>query len=170
MKTQLPAIIVSAILSLSVFTLAPRSARAEHANIDLRVIGPDGEVAATSDQDPPPGGVNPHPKLMVKAGDPLALQFILTNVYPHGLIQDVSVHYVIVRSGKLGLKRLPDLDGRQGDIVTQGQATMNFKPKCRVGARMRFRIDRPGVYLVWLETLNTKSDHEHFSAIDLVVQ
>ena len=27
----------------------------------------------------------------------------------------------------------------------------------------------PGVYLVRLETRNTKSDHEHFAAIDLVV-
>ncbi len=31
------------------------------------------------------------------------------------------------------------------------------------------KIDTPGVYLIRVETRNTQSDHEHFSAIDLVV-
>lgn len=158
------------VLWFLVAAVAPVAAHAEHAVIDLRIYGSTGQAEATSDQDPPPGGVNPHPKLTVKAGDPLVLQFILTNVYPHGFIKDVSVRYLVIRTGELSMKRLPDLQEHQADIVTQGQATLNFKPKCRVGARMQLRVDEPGIYLVWLETLNTKSDHEHFSAIDLVVK
>jgi hypothetical protein len=39
-----------------------------------------------------------------------------------------------------------------------------------VGARLNVRIDEPGIYLVRVDTQNTQSDHEHFSAIDLEVK
>jgi hypothetical protein len=146
-----------------------REARGEHAVIDLRLIGPDDQAQAFVDQDPPAGGVNPHPKLTVNAGDPLSLQFILTNVYPHGLIKDVTVRYFVVGIDNFGDKAVPDLEGNE-NIVTRGEATFNFKPKCRVGSRFGLRIDKPGFYLVRVDTLNTKSDHEHFAAIDLVVK
>jgi hypothetical protein len=44
---------------------------------------------------------------------------------------------------------------------------MDFKPKCRVGARVTFKIAKPGLYLIRVQTINTQSDHEHFSAVDL---
>ena len=34
-------------------------------------------------------------------------------------------------------------------------------------ARVSFTLKEPGVYLLRVQTANTKSDHEHFSAIDL---
>jgi hypothetical protein len=157
-RIALPLLLVAAI---------PAVAVAEHAAIKLQVIGPAGQQEASADQEPPPGGVNPRPRLTVKSGDPLVLNFILTNVYPHGLLKDVNVRYFVVRTDKFDVKQLPKLtDG----VVTQGMATFDFKPKCRVGARLRFRIDEPGIYLVRVETQNTKSDHEHFSAIDLEVK
>ena len=51
-----------------------------------------------------------------------------------------------------------------------GQFTMDFKPDCRVGTRFKFKISEPGFYSARVETLNSQSDHEHFSAIDLEVQ
>ena len=66
-----------------------------------------------------------------------------------------------------GAKEVPDL---KTSAVTEGKVNMNFKPKCRVGARFNIRIDDPGIYLVRVETQNTQSDHEHFSAIDLEVK
>jgi hypothetical protein len=36
--------------------------------------------------------------------------------------------------------------------------------------RNTIKIDTPGVYLVRVETRQTQSDHEHFSAIDLVIE
>jgi len=154
-------------MALLVIAASAVSARAEHALIDLQVIAPDDRAEATSDQEPPIGGVNPRPKLAVRAGDPLILHFILTNAYPHGLLKDVTVRYFVVRTDKIGEKQLPDLEGH---TVTQGHVVLNLKPKCRVGARLQFRIDKPGIYLVRVDTLNTHSDHEHFSAIDLEVK
>jgi hypothetical protein len=44
-----------------------------------------------------------------------------------------------------------------------------MKPGGKAGQRSTVKIDTPGVYLIRIETRNTHSDHEHFSAIDLVV-
>lgn len=156
--------LVAVLLSPLAWALPAAVAWAEHCKINLTVIAPEGEAEAHADQEPPVGGVNPRPKLVVKVDDPLVLQFFLTNDYPHDVLTDVTVRYVVVRTLKIGQKELPDL---HKGVVTQGSAVMNFKPQCRVGARLEFRIDAPGTYLVRVETLNTNGDHEHFSAIDL---
>src|SRR5207302_4988498 len=78
----------------------PLPARAEHARIDLRVSRLDPatgqikeEATASVDVEPPAGGRNPPLLIKVKAAEPLALQFIFTNTYPHAVIKDVTVRY-----------------------------------------------------------------------------
>jgi hypothetical protein len=143
------------------------SARAEHAVIKLQVVGADGKQESFADQEPPAGGIKRRPRMVVKHGEPLVFEFVLTNAYPHKQIEGVVVRYFVVRTGAFGAKELPDL---KQSAVTEGAVTMNFKPKCRVGARFNVRIDEPGIYLVRIDTQNTQSDHEHFSAIDLEVK
>jgi hypothetical protein len=162
------------LIALAALTAGPLCSWAEHATIDLQVFPVNAEGAQTSkgakagaDQEPPVGGHNARPLFKVKARQPLVLQFVLINKYPHGIRKDVTVRYFVVREQKPGQKALPTLTK---GIVTQGQFTMNFKPKCRVGARVTFQIKKPGTYLVRVDTLNTASDHEHFSAIDLKVE
>ncbi len=164
----------SILLALGLLVALPLAGRTEHANIDLRIIRLDAdtgmtrdETSANADQEPPRVGVNPRPLFKVKANDPLVLQFILTNTYPHGDNKDVTVRYFVVRQDKPRQKDLPDLTK---GLVTQGQFKMNFKPKCRVGARVAFTVKEPGIYLVRIQTENTGSDHEHFSALDLQVE
>ncbi len=159
------------LFALLALALWPLSGRSEHANIDLRAIrlAPgDGqaqeEASAHADQEPPAGGHNPRPLLKVKVGEPLALQFVLTNTYPHGDIKGAIVRYYVVREEKAGQKALPD---RSHGTVTEGRFQLNFKPKGRTGARVNFTLKEPGAYLLRVETDNTQSDHEHFSAIDL---
>jgi hypothetical protein len=163
-------------LAVALFLIAavPWSVRAEHANINLRVFRVDpatglagDEVTAHADQEPPAGGVQPRPLFKAKAGEPLAFEFILVNTYPHGINKDVSVRYFVVREQAPRQKVLPDL--AQG-VVTQGKFVLNFRPKSRVGARVAFTVRDAGVYLLRVDTLNTGSDHEHFSAIDLRVE
>jgi hypothetical protein len=146
---------------------------AEHAIIDLRVFHFDpvslsvkNEKSASADEEPPLGGLNPRPLMKVKAGESLVLQFIFTNTYPHKEVKDVSVRYFVARVDKVKQKTLPDLS----DAVIDGKFTLNFKPKGRVGARVGFAIPKPGIYMVRVESLNTQSDHEHFSSIDLEVE
>lgn len=154
------------LLAMAVAAAAP-SAWAEHAVIKLQISGPQGRQESFADQEPPPGGIKRRPRMTVKHGDPLVFEFLLTNAYPHKQIDAVTVRYFVIRTGAFGVKELPDL---KHAAVTEGTVGMNFKPKCRVGARFDLRIDEPGIYLVRVDTQNTQSDHEHFSAIDLEVK
>jgi hypothetical protein len=160
---------LSFVFALSALAAWPVCAQAEHATIDLRVIrlktADQGqtEVHASADTEPPVGGNTPRPLFKVKAKEPLVLQFVLTNNYPHGIRKGVTVRYFVVREKKLRQKEIPPFRG----AVIQGKFKLNFKPKCRVGGRFVFRLPEAGVYLVRIDTLNTQSDHEHFSAIDL---
>ena len=118
----------------------------------------------------------------VAVNQPLVLQFILTNAYPHGMLKNVTVRYYIVPATKLGRKPRRRFANRAArtklsrpllddGFVEQGEFTMDFKPKCRVGTRLKFRMAQsPGIYSVRVETVNTQSDHEHFSAIDVVAK
>ena len=151
------------------------AARAEHANIDLRVLDYDpvtralrGQASASADADSPRHeGLNPRPLLQVKANDPLVLQFFFINTYPHGELKDVTIRYYVVRMGKRGQAGPPDLTK---GVVTQGHFTLDFKPKAKVGTRLELTIPTPGRYLVRVQSENTHSDHEHFAAIDLKVE
>ena len=79
------------------------------------------------------------------------------------------VHFYIARQGKVGQKPTPDL-GAEGVLVLESAFDMDFKPGAKAGARSTLRIDKPGAYLVRVETRQTGSDHEHFAAVDLVVE
>lgn len=142
-------------------------ARAEHAKITLDVSSSKGQETAFVDQTPPASGKNPRPVLKVKAGEPIKVQFMLTNVYPHKTLENVVVHFFIARESKVGAKELPDLNG---EMIVESAFEMDFKPGAKAGQKTLARINTPGAYLVRVETRQTNSDHEHFSAIDLVVE
>jgi hypothetical protein len=158
-------------LPLLFLLASPLAVQAEHANITLKILkldaasGEADELATgDADREPPAGGYTKRPLAKVKVNEPLALQFFLTNTYPHGVHKDVVVRYFVVREDKARQKELPDL---KSGVVVRGQFKMNFKPKCKVGARVEFTIREPGIYLLRVDTANTQSDHEHFSAIDV---
>ncbi len=140
--------------------------RAEHAKITLEVSASTGQVSASVDQTPPEWGKNPRPVLKARVNEPIRINFLLTNVYPHKTLANVVVHFYIALEKKTGQHELPAL---KEDVYTETAFEMDFKPGGKAGQRSTFRIDKPGAYLVRVETRNTQSDHEHFAAIDLVV-
>jgi hypothetical protein len=146
----------------------PAAARAEHAKITLEVEAGGRKATAHMDQTPPESGKNPRPVIKVKAGEKLRVKFELTNIYPHKTLEDVLVHFYVARIDKVGQKALPDLRG--DGVVVESGFEMDFKPNRKAAQWQTLRVDAPGVYLVRVETKNTQSDHEHFSAIDLVVE
>jgi hypothetical protein len=141
---------------------------AEHAKIQLEVATPRDQVAAFVDQTPPEWGKNPRPVLKAKVNEPVRIQYLLTNVYPHKTLENVVVHFFVVRQKKAGQKEIPDLKG--DGVVLESAFDMDFKPGGKAGQWTRLKIDTPGAYLIRVETRNTQSDHEHFSAVDLVVE
>ena len=157
----------SIVLALFGLGLGVMPARAEHSKIQLHVSASRGEQTAFVDQTPPPSGKNPRPVLKARAGETITYDWVLTNVYPHKTLENVVVHFFVARVAKVGQNDLPDLGG---DVTLEAAFDMDFKPGSKAGQRGRLRIDQPGVYLVRVETRQTKSDHEHFAAIDLVVE
>lgn len=155
-------------LALSVALFA-QTARAEHAKINLEVSSPDDKETAFVDQTPPESGKNPRPVLKARVGEKIKVQWFFTNVYPHKTLANVVVHFYIAREQKVGQKNLPDLDDENG-LIVETAFDMDFKPGARAGARTSITIDTPGVYLVRVESRQTGSDHEHFAALDLVIE
>jgi hypothetical protein len=162
------------LFALVIALMVLAAARAEHADIFLQVQRIDpatgatkDEVSSQADQEPPAGGHEKRPLIKVKTKEPLVVQFFFTNTYPHGVTKGARVRYFLARVEKIKQRQLPDLT--QGCVV-EGDFQLNFKPKGKVGARIAFTAPPPGIYLLRVESLNTNSDHEHFSAIDVQVE
>jgi hypothetical protein len=163
-RTRLAFLISAVVLGL----IAPSSVHAEHFDIKLLAVGPEGVTQeAYADQSPPEAGLNPRPVLRARAGDRITVQFIMTDVYPHGTAANAGVHYYVVRESQLGQKNVPDLTQR---VVIEGTFTFALKPQGRIGTRQHFTIRQPGIYLLRVESQRTQRDHEHFSAIDIQIQ
>ena len=161
----LVALLVLAITSL---LLLPSSVQAEHFRYDLTIDNGREKAHGFADDDPPAMGRKPREVIHVKKGEPLVFQFFMNSNFPHDTIKKVGVLYYIVPAEKVGQTTLPP---RGDDAVLQGHFTMDFKPDTgRVGVRQQFHIDKPGVYLARVESENSASDHEHFAAIDIVVE
>ena len=149
--------------------LASDHVRAEHFDITLLAVGPEGITErAFADQAPPEGGLNPRPVLKARVGAEITVQFIMTDIYPHGTAGNAGVHYYVVRERELGQKPVPALS--QQDVVIEGNFSFDLKPQARIGARQHLVIRQPGNYLLRVESQRTQRDHEHFSAIDLQIQ
>jgi hypothetical protein len=144
------------------------SAAAEHARITLKIEGPGGAETAFVDQTPPASGKNPRPVARVRAGQLVRYEYLLTNVYPHKTLEGVVVHFFVAPIEAPGQAELPDPTG-EGTLL-ETAFDLDLGPGRNVGGRGRFTAERPGTYLVRVESRQTGSDHEHFSAIDLVVE
>ncbi len=161
--------IVSALLILTILAANPGPALAEHARINLDVTTSAGQVTAFVDQTPPEHGKNPRPTIKAKAGEAVKIQYMMINVYPNKTLDNVVVHFYVGREGTAGQKATPDL-GIEANVVHESAIEMDFKPGAKAGARTTLRVARPGTYLIRIESRQTNSDHEHFAAVDLIVE
>ena len=139
----------------------------EHARIELTIVSEAGTERATVDQTPPAHGKNPRPVAQGRAGEPIRLSYMVTNVYPHETLKDVVVHLYVAPIDRVGQPELPTIGD---DVVLETAFDLDLRPGAHAGGRATFRIDAPGVYLVRVETRNTGGDHEHFAALDLRVR
>jgi len=155
-----------AIIAAFVVLSAP-AVCAEHYTITLSIEAPHDRAEAHSDIDPPSQGLNPRPVCHARRGDELTFQFILTSNFPHGTKKDVTIRYFIAPQTRAGKEASPRTSK---EAVTEGTFVMDFKPDGRVGVRQRLHIDQAGAFLVRVQSEHSDSDHEHFAALDLVVE
>jgi hypothetical protein len=155
------------ILALAL-TLAGR-ASAEHFDITLRVESPEGSATAGWDTSPPEGGVNPRPVAHARAGQEIRVEWSMRSAFPHGDMKNVTVHFYVVAEEAVGQKKLPP--GSANHLVDTS-FTMDFHPDYAGKGTVRFRVPKPGNYLVHVGSEGTQREHghEHFSAVDLTVE
>jgi len=141
--------------------------RAEHFAIDLTIQAAGDQATAHSDTDPPAQGLNPRPVCHARRGEEFTLQFLLRSSFPHGTKKSVTIKYSIIAEKEAGKKNAPLADATP---ILSGSFVMDFKPDGKVGLRQRLHIDRAGAYIVRVGSEHSDSDHEHFAALDLVIE
>ena len=145
-------------------------ARADHFTIDLEVKTPDAAKAAHAEA----AGIGVKPKargvLEARAGARLTAGWTLTSVAPKAKFKNVLVHFFVVKEDQVGQQVVPKLDK---EVWVETALTMDFNPGDKNQGELSFVIDKPGTYLLRLETIGAAvgiEGHEHFAALDLVVR
>lgn len=162
-------VVLTLACAVGAVTLLVRRAAAEHFDIALKAEAGRQMVEASVDTTPPIGGVNPRPVLRLKAADPVRITWKLKSNFPHGTMKGVTIHFFVVREKEVGQKPVPDPSGPAG--ILDNRFTMDFAPTASAGGSLTFTLPGSGNYLVRVQSEDTheEHDHEHFSAIDIVV-
>jgi hypothetical protein len=108
--------------------------------------------------------------LEVKAGDRVTIRWTLKREAPKDTVKDVTVHLFVVKEEKLGQRPVPKLDR---DVVAETAMIMDFKPRDKAHGELTITIEKPGSYLLRLETIGVAKGiegHEYFAALDLDVR
>jgi hypothetical protein len=160
--------------------LAPfRSARADQFTIDLDVHGPKAARTVHAEKPIPPDlsalGSKPKPRevLEIQPGDKISIKWTLTSTAPKETIKDVLVHFYAVKINKAGDSPPPKLDK---NVLLESALTMDFKPKDKNEGELSLHVEKPGVYLLRLETLKAKGagvnadNHEYFASMDVIAK
>jgi hypothetical protein len=150
--------------------LLSHAARADHFAIDLTVTAD--KHAKTAHAETAGLGVTAKPRAILElpAGKPIVATWSFTCTDKKESFKDVVIHFFVVKEEKAGQAAVPKLD--QG-VVAENAMTMDFKPKDKARGGLNFQIDKPGTYLLRVETLGASvgtEGHEHFAALDLVVK
>ena len=143
------------------------AAWADSFTIDLKVQS--GSASQTAHAEPVAIGavLKARKVLEGKIGAPVKVAWTLTNSSPKAEMKNVLVHFFTVREEKLGQRDMPKLTK---DVTAESALTMDFAPGDKAKGAMSFTIDRPGFYLVRLETIGAPVGQECFAALDLVIK
>jgi hypothetical protein len=109
------------------------------------------------------------PVLEVKAGSAVTVRWSLTRSTGQAALKSVLVHAFVAPEEKLGQTAVPRKDK---DNPVESALVMDFRPGGKAEGEVTFTPDRPGAYLLRLETIGaaTTDGRESFAALDLVVR
>jgi hypothetical protein len=110
------------------------------------------------------------PLLEVKAGDKITVQWKLRGADAKAKIEDVTVHFVAV--GEEQTNQPPSRKMVKG-VLAESALIMDVGPKDVNESELSFTIDKPGYYLVRVETIGAVAGgaaHDDFAALDVKVR
>ncbi len=104
-----------------------------------------------------------------RLNEPLKVRFSLS-LNEVTTLEDMLVHLYVAPEEQLNQMRPPDL--KPDRVVLESALTMDLKTNRTVRANFSFRVDKPGIYLVRVEGLDTADAgiEEPFAAMDLEVK
>jgi hypothetical protein len=132
---------------------AGKASQAAHAESAARLATPQGRAT-----------------LEVKAGERLTIRWKLSSSDPKETLKDVTVHFFAVKEQKANQPSVPKLDK---GVVAESALSMDFGPKDKSEGELSFTLDKPGCYLLRLETIGAiagPAGHEDFAALDVKVR
>lgn len=143
---------------------------AEPFTIDLEVRC--GKAGKTAHAESAAAGAKPNerPLLEVKAGDKITVHWKLSGADAKAKIEDVTVHFVAVREDQANQ---PPAHKLTKGVVAESALIMDVGPKDVNESELSFTIDKPGYYLIRVETIDAVAGgaaHEDFAAIDVKVR
>jgi hypothetical protein len=107
--------------------------------------------------------------LEAKAGQPITVRWTVRNAARTETFKDIVVHFFATKEEKADQQAVPKLDK---DVAVETALTMDFKPADKTDGELIFSLEKPGCYLVRLETIGAvagSAGHEYFAAMDLIV-
>lgn len=153
-------------LPLAALLFAATPVRANHLQMALSVQGTQSEAKSETDHAPPTEGVRARPVVKLKAGETLQVRWFVKNV-DRAPVKEMVVHFFVAPEEKAGQKEVPD---PRKEAVAENAFAIELAPSASTRGSLRLPIREPGVYLVRIESLYTQRDHEHFTAIDVIVE
>jgi hypothetical protein len=146
-------------------------ARADHFTIDLEVKAANG--TKTVHAETLGLGVKQKPRaiLEIQAGDRITIKWTLASTAKE-VVKDVQVQFYAAKIPKPG-DPPPSPRDFDKDAILQTALTMDFKPKDKTEGELSLQVDKPGTYLLRLETKGAAvgpDDHEHFATLDVIAR
>lgn len=150
--------------------LAPLEAQAQGFAIDLEARAGTANKTAHAEVAGPSAKPKERGILAVAAGDKITVRWTIRNADGQAAFKDVTVHLFAVAEPVTGQQATPKLDKK---VAAECALSMDFKPKDAAKGDLSFTLDKPGSYLLRLETVGAAvglTGHEYFAALDVVAK
>ena len=143
-------------------------AQAPRFDVELVARTPNASVAAHAEATATPAKATRRAILEAPAGTPITIHWRVTNTASKRAVKDLLIHFVAVREERVGQLESPKLDR---DVAAETACNMDFEPGDSARGELRLTLDRPGVYLLRVETIDAgKRATEYFAALDFVAR
>ena len=153
------------------FLAASGLAQADHFTIDLEIKAPKANKTVHAEMLGLGVKTKPRVVLEIQAGDKITIKWALASA-AKDVIKDVQIQFYAVKIPKPGDPPPPPRDFDK-DAILQTALTMDFKPKDKTEGELSLQMDKPGSYLLRLETKGAAvgpNDHEHFATLDVIAR
>lgn len=161
---------VALALFVSTALLGPGGARGGSFSVKLEAEAGKNSKKADTQIKAPGARMKERAVLVAVRGEHVRVKWTLKNTDAKTTFKDVIVHCFVVKEEKLGQMEVPKLSK---GVAVETVNVMDFKPGETAEGELDFVIDRPGSYLLRLETVGAGTEdnlNDYFAALDLEVR